>query len=386
MVVLKFGGSSLKSIGLIKEVAKKIIEIKKKEKKVVVVVSAMGKTTDNFYKDINSINKNASKDLIDCLLNLGELKSVFLLSICIESFGEKVVGLNGGQAGIIAGGNHTNGFIKKINTNIINNLLNDNKIVVVAGFCGETQDKKIITLGRGGSDTTAVAIASAFKCKCVIYTDVNAVSALDPRVFSDAKKYNQISTDDMLEFSAFGAKVLETRCVELAKKNNINIELTDPCESDKTIISDNFENLNICGVSLIEKVVSFSIVANNYKKELILDVFKDCLSKLFMLQFSNFKDIIKIKTAILQTDLEKISKKCKKYANSVNILQNLSIVSIVGYGFVSHVQNVINIINKLTNSGFKIVKTAQTERVFNILCEEEDAVKIMAYLKNLLHL
>ena len=235
MVVLKFGGSSLKNVGLIKDVAKKIIEIKKKEKKVVVVVSAMGKTTDNFYKEINAINKNTSKELTDRLLNLGELKSVFLLSMCLEGFGESVASLNGGEAGIVAGGNHTNGFIKKINTNIINKFLNENKIVVVAGFCGKTEDNKIITLGRGGSDTTAVALASALNCRCIIFTDVNAISALDPRVFKDAKKYNQISTDDMLEFSAFGAKVLETRCVEIAKRHKTEVTLTSPQEIDKTI-------------------------------------------------------------------------------------------------------------------------------------------------------
>ena len=386
MIVLKFGGSSLKSLDLIKRVAKNIASIRETEQKVIVVVSAMGKTTDNLIKEATSVGTKINNEILDRLLNLGELKSTFLLTLALEGLKEKTTCLNGGEAGIVAGGNFGNGFIKTINTTIIKNAFKKCNIVVVAGFCAKTSEGKIITLGRGGSDTTAVALASAFNCKCKIFTDVSTISALDPHVFADAKKYNQISTDDMLELSAFGAKVLETRCVEIAKKYRTEICLTNKDNFDNTIISNNFENLNVCGISKIDGISMLSIACSKTKTSTILQILKENLTKLIMFNINNILEKDEIKIAIFSTKLEKIAKKLEKNTNNIKINSNLSVVSIVGFGFCQHVQNVFDIVNCALNKNIRCFAISQTERVLNILCSEKDAINNMAYLKKILKL
>jgi len=386
MIVLKFGGSSLASVNQIKNVAKKVVQERKTEKKIVVVVSAMGKTTDNLIEEANAFGKNISKSVLDRLLNLGELKSVFLLTLALDELNEKVCALNGGEAGIIVGGNFGNGFIKSINTNIIDGVFKKHDIVVVAGFCGKTEKGEVITLGRGGSDTTAVALASAFNCKCTIYTDVCAISTLDPRIFADAKKYNKINFDDMLEFSAFGAKVLETRCVEIAKKNKTEICLTKKNSKNKTIISDNFENLGVCGIGKVDNIGELNLIFNKEKSGDVFNLLKENVSKIFMLDMIFNEKEIKLKIAIFNIELQNIAEKLQKIAKSVSFKYGLAIVTIIGFGWCCHVQNLIEMLFLTIKNNIKFYKTSQTERVFNILCNEKDALDNMRYLKELLNL
>ena len=224
LIVQKYGGSSIATYNRILNVAKRITDYHSRGFKLVIVLSAQGDMTDELIDDANKISKNPSKRELDMLLSIGEQKSVALLSMALNDMGFNAISLNAYQAGILSTSNYCNAKIKSINLNRINKEINNNNIVIVTGFQGINKYNDITTLGRGGSDTTAVAIAVAMKAKfCEIYTDVDGVYSADPRVVKNAKKLNQISYSSMLELSSLGAGVLHNRAVEIAKKNNLRI-------------------------------------------------------------------------------------------------------------------------------------------------------------------
>ena len=224
IVVLKFGGSSVSDNNKLKIVADKIINEYKKDNKVVVVLSAQGKTTDRLIEEANELSDNISKRELDVLLSCGEQISISKLAILLNSLGYNAISLTGWQVGIYTNNTNQNAIIERINTNRILEELNQNKIVIIAGFQGINKKLDITTLGRGGSDTTAVAIAAALKAKkCYIYSDVDGVYTTDPNKVKEAKKLSNISYDEMLEVSSEGAKVLHNRCIEIGDKFNIPI-------------------------------------------------------------------------------------------------------------------------------------------------------------------
>ena len=193
IVVQKYGGTSVGSIEKIKFVARRVINEKEKGNEVVVVVSAMGKTTDNLINMSKEICNNPNKRELDMLLSTGEQMSISLLSMALEAEGYKSISLTGFQAGIKTQGIHTKNKIADIDVRKVKKYLQEGKIVVVAGFQGINEDGDITTLGRGGSDTTAVAIAAKLKCPCEIYTDVDGIYSIDPRVYKEAKKIDYIA-------------------------------------------------------------------------------------------------------------------------------------------------------------------------------------------------
>lgn len=218
-IVLKFGGSSVADNDKLKLVANKIIQLKKEEHNVVVVVSAQGKTTDKLIAEAKELSENTEDREMDVLLSSGEQMSTAKLSILLNELGHKAISLTGWQAGIYTNNTNQNAIIEKIDTTRIKKELADGKIVIIAGFQGINEKMDITTLGRGGSDTTAVAIAVALNAKkCEIYTDVDGVYSSDPRSIFKAKKIEEISYEEMLELASLGAKVLHNRCVELRKK------------------------------------------------------------------------------------------------------------------------------------------------------------------------
>jgi len=222
LVVQKYGGSSVADIEKIKFVAKKVVETKRKGNKVVVVVSAMGKTTDNLISLAKNIMENPPEKELDLLLSTGEIVSVSLLCMAIESYGEQAEGFPGYFAGIKTDTLHTKARIQKIEPSKILEELNKDKIVVVAGFQGISSENSITTLGRGGSDLTAIAISGAIKADiCEIYTDVDGVYTSDPNRVENAKLIPVISYDELLEMASAGAKVMQSRAVEFAKKYKI---------------------------------------------------------------------------------------------------------------------------------------------------------------------
>lgn len=238
LIVQKYGGSSLSSPERIKEVARRIARTRKKGNKVVVVVSAMGDTTDELLKLASQVSPNPPKRELDLLLSSGEIISSALLSMALHSLGEKAVALNGSQGGIITNEVHTRARIQRIEVERILKELEKDKIVVVAGFQGVTSENVITTLGRGGSDLTAVALAAALKVKlCEIYTDVEGVYTADPQIVPEARKLRRISYEEMLELASSGAKVIHLRAVEVAQKYKIKLHIRSSfSEKEGTIV------------------------------------------------------------------------------------------------------------------------------------------------------
>jgi len=224
LIVMKFGGSSVGTTERMGRVAQRIVEKKLQGNRVVVVVSAMGDTTDDLIEKANEINANPPAREMDMLLTTGEQISVALLSMAIHKLGHAAKSYTGWQAGIVTEDTHAKAKISDISPDRVFSSLDDGNIVIVAGFQGMTENGEITTLGRGGSDTTAVALAAALKADvCEIYTDVDGIYSTDPRVVKCARKLNEISYDEMLELAHLGAAVLHPRAVEYAKHNQVNL-------------------------------------------------------------------------------------------------------------------------------------------------------------------
>jgi len=225
IIVQKYGGSSVADNDRLLRVARKIKKTYDEGYDVVVAVSAQGKTTDFLIGKARSISEKVSLRELDVLLSTGEIQSMALLSMMLESIGVPAVSLNGVQAGISANGEYGDGRILKIDTTRILKELEQNRVVIVAGFQALNSSEDFITLGRGGSDTTAVALAAALKAeKCEIYSDVDGVFTADPRVVKNARKLDAVSYDDMIDLACMGAKVLNNRAVSLAKKYRVRLK------------------------------------------------------------------------------------------------------------------------------------------------------------------
>ncbi|ANQ53104.1 aspartate kinase [Thermosipho affectus] len=223
VVVQKYGGSSVADKDKILNVAKKIKARIEKGDKVIVIVSAMGKTTDNLINLAKSISNKPHPREMDMLLTTGEQVSIALLSIALNELGVKAKSFNAFQLNILTTHEHTKARIKDINSSKILKELKKNAAIIIAGFQGITESGDLTTLGRGGSDTTAVAVAGKLNVPCEIYSDVDGIYTCDPRIIPNAKKISYITYDDILELSSLGAKVLHSRAVELAKKYNVKL-------------------------------------------------------------------------------------------------------------------------------------------------------------------
>ena len=277
-VVLKYGGSSVATIEKIKAISGYISKLKKeKYDEIVVVASAMGKTTDALIKMANEISSNPDQRELDSLLSTGEQQTVTLLSIALNATGEKAVSLTGSQANVKTMGIHTKSKIKSIDVERIENHLKDGKIVIVTGFQGVNDDGDITTLGRGGSDTSAVALAAALGCECRIYTDVEGIYSVDPRRYRDAKLLDKISYEEMMEMAHLGAGVMETRAVELGKKFNIPIFVgRSLSETGGTYIMEKnsaLEEKLVTGLSIANEIIVTTISNIDYSAEKIAEIF-----------------------------------------------------------------------------------------------------------------
>ncbi|MEW6075624.1 MAG: aspartate kinase [Candidatus Omnitrophota bacterium] len=226
LVVQKFGGSSVANVERIQKVAQRVVRYKKEKCDLVVVVSALGDTTDELIALAHKINAEPSEREMDMLLSTGEQISVALLAMAIHTLGYEAISLTGAQVGIITDTTHTRARIIRINAEKIREELRSGKIVIVAGFQGVTLNQDITTLGRGGSDLTAVALAKELAAdECEIYTDVEGIFTTDPRIEPKAKKIDAITYDEMLEMASLGAQVMQARSIEVAKKFNVPIHV-----------------------------------------------------------------------------------------------------------------------------------------------------------------
>lgn len=231
--VLKFGGTSVSSLEKIKGIAGYLKDRVRQGEQLVVVVSAMGKTTDELLEQVSTITQSPNEQDLAVLLTTGEQQTISYLSIILNDLGVKSKPLTGYQAGIETVGHHLKSKISKINTKLFEQLFETYDVLIVAGFQGFNTDNEITTLGRGGSDTTAVALAAAIQCPCEIYTDVAGVYSTDPRIYPNAKRLQVVSYEEMMEMSALGSGVLVSRSVEIAKNFNIPIYLGKTLSDEK---------------------------------------------------------------------------------------------------------------------------------------------------------
>ena len=314
-IVLKFGGSSVADNEKLKIVAEKIINLYEKGNNIVVILSAQGKTTDRLINEASELSDKVNDRELDMLLSTGEQVSIAKLSILLEAMGYKSISLTGWQAGIYTNNTNKNAIIENINTSRILKELEERKIVIIAGFQGINENMDITTFGRGGSDTTAVAVASALKAKnCYIFSDVDGVYTTDPNKIEDAKKLSALSYEEMLEISSEGAKVLHNRSIEIGEKYKIPI-ITKSTFNNKpgTVISDIIEENTI--KSIVKKdcsrisIVGNGIIRNTQAIKDVLDIIE--ANKLDMLEFdvSESKISITFKNIVDNDILEIIHKK-----------------------------------------------------------------------------
>ena len=263
LVVLKFGGSSVKDNESLNLVVDKIKEFYDKKKKIIVIVSAQGKTTDKLLREAKELDKNPNSRELDVLLSTGEQITMSKLSILLNKNNIPAISLTGWQAGIITNENHQNALIQEIDISRIEFEFKKRNIVILAGFQGINKNNDITTLGRGGSDTTAVAIAAKLKANgCYIFSDVEGIFTADPKVVKNSKKLDSISYDEMIDIANEGAKVLHNRCVEIGKEYGVEIIAKSTFNNEKgTIINNNIENTGI--KSIVKRNVSrISIIGN----------------------------------------------------------------------------------------------------------------------------
>ena len=294
-IVMKFGGSSVANNDKLKIVANKIIDLYDKGNNIVVILSAQGKTTDKLIQEALELSENTEDREMDMLLSSGEQISISKLSILLNSMGYKAISLTGWQAGILTNNTNQNAIIQNIDTTRIKKELEDRKIVVIAGFQGFNENLDITTLGRGGSDTSAIAIAAALNAKeCYIFSDVDGVYTADPNKVGNAKKLPALSYNEMMEISSEGAKVLHNRCAEIGDKFKIPI-ITDIIEENtiKSVVKKDISRISIVGNGIIRNI---DLIKN------VIDIIQD--EKLDMLEFNISES--KISIDFKQTIDEKI--------------------------------------------------------------------------------
>ena len=340
-IVLKFGGSSLSDNINLNIVAKKIIELKEEGNKIICVVSAQGKTTDRLIKEAKELSAVPNEREMDALLSTGEQVSASKLAILLTMLGHKAISLTGWQAGIYTNSDYQSSKIINIDVTRMNKELDQGKIVIVTGFQGVDEKQNITTLGRGGSDTTAVAIAAAVKAAhCYIFSDVDGVYTADPRDVKLAHKLNSISYEEMSYISGEGAKVLHDRCVELAEKYNMPIIAACTFNKNKgTEIAD-----------CIEETLIKSIIKNDNILKVQIDGIKNSYELLKKLTKNNIKigkynyENETLNFTINKENRAKLEKMLDKEKGQTTI-KSVTKISIVGSGISNHME-ILDIILK----------------------------------------
>lgn len=387
LVVQKYGGTSVADAEKIKTVASRIIERKKSGCDVVVVVSAMGKTTDGFVKLARQVNDNPPDREMDMLMSSGEQISMAILSMAIQNMGYDAVSLTGPQAEIITDNFHRRARILDIKATRVRQALEEGKIVIVAGFQGISGSLEITTLGRGGSDTTAVALAAALKADiCEIFTDVSGVFTADPRIVPDARKLDEVSYEEMLELASMGAKVLQTRSVELASKYGVMIKVgLSQADVPGTIIMEedsSMEQVLVRGIAHNFDEAKFTVYHVPDQPGVAAKIFSRLAD-----QGINVDMIIQNVGADGYTDLsftvttEDVSKTSSISdmiresvgANEVTCNENIAKVSVVGVGMRSHTGVAQKVFNTLAAHNINVDMISTSEIKISVVVSKDKA-------------
>ena len=387
LIVQKFGGSSVADADRIRNVARTITETYRRGHDVVVVLSAQGDTTDDLIAKAAEINPNASKREMDMLLSTGEQISVSLCAMAIEAMGYSVKSLTGWQAGIRTDSSYNAARIKRISTERILSELDKRSIVIVTGFQGYNKYDDITTLGRGGSDTSAVALAAALHADlCQIYTDVDGVYTGDPRCVEGAFKLNEITFDEMLELATLGAQVLHNRSVEMAKRYNVNLEVLssfsgEPGTKVKEVLKA-MEKSNVSGVAKDMNTARLALVGLADKPGIAYKIFallaKQKVNVDIILQSIGRNETKDISFTVHKEDLEKarvllVENQERLGFDHIDIEEEIAKVSIVGAGMVGNPGVASSMFEALYDAGININMISTSEIKVSVLVDASDA-------------
>lgn len=385
LIVQKYGGSSVANAERVFNVAKRIMRTRMEGNDVVVVLSAQGKTTDGLIAKAKEINAKPSRREMDMLLSTGEQQSVALMAMAISAIGGRAVSLNAAQVGIETTNTYSNARFRHINTERIENELDEGSIVLVTGFQGVNAIGDTTTLGRGGSDTSAVALAAALNADmCEIYTDVEGVYTADPRVVPDAVKLDEISYDEMLELASLGAKVLHSRSVEVAKKYNVKLVVrSSMSEAEGTEVKEDvkMERMLVSGVAADKKVSRISIMGINDEPGKAFEVFslmaKEKVSVDIILQSTGADGKQNISFTIGEDDLDialKALEKNKERLTAREIVhdENTAKLSIVGAGMATNPGVAAMFFEAMYDAGVNIQMISTSEIKITVLIAKDD--------------
>ena len=401
LIIQKYGGTSVANTDRIKAVAERVIATAKQGNKVIVVVSAMAGETDKLIRIAHEITDAPDEREMDMLLSSGERVTSALTAMAIQSMGYKSVSFTGRQVGIITDSAHTKAMIERISAERLVKAINEDKIPVVAGFQGIDESSDVTTLGRGGSDTTAVAIAAALKADlCEIYTDVDGVYTTDPRIVKEAKKLNKISYDEMLEMASLGAKVLHGRSVEFAKKYTVplvvrssfnynpgTLIIKEDEDMEKIVVSGVAADKNQARITIMGVPDKPGIAANLFdaiaNANIVVDIIVQNISsdtKATDISFTVSKADSKRAFEITRNVSDKLG------AKGVNMNTDVAKVSIVGVGMVSHFGVAAKIFEALANEGINIMMISTSEIKVSCVIDVKDTEKAVKTLHDAFNL
>ena len=375
IIVKKFGGTSVGDTTKIKNVAKRIVGSIEKGNQVVVAVSAMGGTTDKLVALAHEVSPSPLERELDMLLSTGEQVSIALLAMAVSDLGYEAISLTGNQVGILTDGFYSNARIVSINNQRILDELKMGKVVILAGFQGVTIDGEITTLGRGASDTTAVAIAASLNAdRCEIYTDVDGIYTADPRIVKSARKLDRITHDEMLEMAGLGAKVLHSRSVELAKKFQVPLMVRSSFhEGDGTIIvkeSEIMEQVVVSGVTSNKDQAKISLIGIEDKPGVAAEIFnivaEQNINIDMIIQNVGRDGTTDLSFTVPEKDLSKAVKVIQDLSDQIKIAtletdSDISKVSVVGIGMVSHVGIASKMFSALAEQNINIQMISTSE-------------------------
>ena len=396
LIVQKFGGSSVADADRIRNVARIITETYRKGNNVVAVLSAQGDTTDDLIAKAAEINPKASKREMDMLLSTGEQISCSLCAMAIEGMGYPVVSLTGWQSGFRTDSAYGNARIKRVRTERVLAELDKKNIVIVTGFQGLNKYDDITTLGRGGSDTSAVALAATLHADlCQIYTDVDGVFTADPRMVPSAHKLDEITYDEMLELASLGAQVLHNRSVEMAKRYNVNLEVLSsfsgkPGTKVKEVVNK-MEKSHVSGVARDKNVARFALVGLEDTPGIAYKIFsllaRNGVNVDLILQSIGRDNTKDISFTLKKNDMEQARKLLEENRdairfNHIDVDENIAKVSIVGAGMVNNPGVAATMFEALYSAGININMISTSEIKVSVLVDIEDADRAVQAVHN----
>jgi len=383
LVVHKYGGTSVGSLERIDNVASRVAKAKDEGKDIVVVVSAMSGETNKLIEYAHHFSSNPAKREMDMLLSSGERVTAALLSIALQAKGYKAIAMSGRQAGIVTDDLHTYARIESIDPTAMQEQLKDGKIVIVAGFQGINKDGSVTTLGRGGSDLSAVAIAGALKAdQCEIYSDVDGIYTTDPRIEPHAKKLDTISYDEMLELASLGAKVLQNRSVELAKKLNVKLYAKSSfSDNEGTLItqeSNNMEAVLVSGVVLDKNQARVTLRGVADRPGIASEIFNKLadanINVDMIIQNVGSDGLTNLGFTVPQSELENAKEVIESFATDIEGMDfdaNVCKVSVVGVGMKSHSGVAAKAFSVMAQNNINIQMISTSEIKISMIIDEK---------------